>query len=305
MSIDLYTIISSLAKQHLTRVSTDNLECLSLALFNLITSSMPLNQRSSFSIRDICNMIEFLKTHLTSDEQSLSVGLKHAAHLVLLDSIKINTLTSTRPAAVAQFNKVLSKCNEALFEDMERPFDMTFRESEQELSVGEFSIKKDKNAEDDTSFSFDAETTMQNLHRVLRAFSLQRPILMEGPPGVGKTSLVENLAKRTGRQLTRVNLSEQTDMMDLLGSEYPVQVNNGSKDESDVQFKWCDGVLLRAIKEGHWFLIDEMNLAQQSVLEGLNAILDHRRSVYIPELGKEFTCHPNFFVFACQNPSSQ
>jgi midasin len=50
-------------------------------------------------------------------------------------------------------------------------------------------------------------------------------------------------------------------------------------------------------------LIDEMNLAQQSILEGLNAILDHRRTVYIPELNKEFICHPNFFVFACQNPS--
>ena len=46
-----------------------------------------------------------------------------------------------------------------------------------------------------------------------------------------------------------------------------------------------------------------MNLAQQSVLEGLNAILDHRRTVYIPELNQEFKCHPNFFVFACQNPS--
>ena len=50
-------------------------------------------------------------------------------------------------------------------------------------------------------------------------------------------------------------------------------------------------------------MIDEMNLAQQSILEGLNAILDHRRTVYIPELNREFTCHPDFFVFACQNPS--
>ncbi len=60
---------------------------------------------------------------------------------------------------------------------------------------------------------------------------------------------------------------------------------------------------MQAIKEGHWFLIDEMNLAQQSILEGLNGILDHRRCVYIPELNKEFMCHPDFFVFACQNPS--
>ena len=80
-------------------------------------------------------------------------------------------------------------------------------------------------------------------------------------------------------------------MMDLLGSEYPTSAENkgegnqgGDDDEQEIQFTWCDGVLLQAIKEGHWLLIDEMNLAQQSILEGLNAILDHRRTVYIPEL---------------------
>ena len=76
-------------------------------------------------------------------------------------------------------------------------------------------------------------------------------------------------------------------MMDLLGSEYPTVSHGDSSttnEEEEIRFHWCDGVLLRAIKEGNWFLIDEMNLAQQSVLEGLNAILDHRRTVYIPEL---------------------
>lgn len=72
--------------------------------------------------------------------------------------------------------------------------------------------------------------------------------------------------------------------MDLLGSEYPIASSNNDDEDDDIRFHWCDGVLLQAIKEGHWFLIDEMNLAQQSVLEGLNAILDHRRTVYIPEL---------------------
>ena len=73
-------------------------------------------------------------------------------------------------------------------------------------------------------------------------------------------------------------------MMDLLGSEYPIASSNNEDEDDDIRFHWCDGVLLQAIKEGYWFLIDEMNLAQQSVLEGLNAILDHRRAVYIPEL---------------------
>lgn len=94
--------------------------------------------------------------------------------------------------------------------------------------------------------------------KLLRAFTLGKPVLIEGPPGVGKTSLVENLAKQTGKKLIRVNLSEQTDMMDLLGSEYPIA---SGVEEDEIKFSWCDGVLLQAIKEGHWFLIDEMNLA--------------------------------------------
>lgn len=44
--------------------------------------------------------------------------------------------------------------------------------------------------------------------KLLRAFTLGKPVLIEGPPGVGKTSLVENLAKKTGKTLIRVNLSE-------------------------------------------------------------------------------------------------
>jgi len=41
----------------------------------------------------------------------------------------------------------------------------------------------------------------------------------------------------------------------------------------------CDGPLLGALKAGHWVLLDELNLASQSVLEGLNALLDHRAEV--------------------------
>jgi len=82
-----------------------------------------------------------------------------------------------------------------------------------------------------SQFAFDATTTKSNLHRLLRAYQLNKPTLIEGPPGVGKTSLVENLARISGRTLTRVNLSEQTDMMDLLGSEYPTASGNGEEDD--------------------------------------------------------------------------
>lgn len=57
-------------------------------------------------------------------------------------------------------------------------------------------------------FSFRAPTVADNTLRVLRALQLERPILLEGSPGVGKTALVMTLARATGNALYRINLSD-------------------------------------------------------------------------------------------------
>ena len=146
------------------------------------------------------------------------------------------------------------------------------------------------------SFELSAPSTRRNAARLLRAMQLPKPILLEGSPGVGKTSLVSALAKAAGHNLVRINLSEQTDMMDLLGADLPA--DGGAAGE----FRWADGAFLAALKNGDWVLLDELNLAPQPVLEGLNAALDHRAEVFVPELGETFRCPPTFRVFAAQNP---
>jgi midasin len=62
---------------------------------------------------------------------------------------------------------------------------------------------------------------------------------------------------------------------------------------------------LQALKQGDWVLLDELNLASQSILEGLNSVLDHRASIFVPELNASFDCPSSFRIFACQNPSAQ
>jgi midasin len=145
-------------------------------------------------------------------------------------------------------------------------------------------------------YYIEAPTTARNCFRVLRAMQLRKPILLEGSPGVGKTSLIAAMAAMSGHVLVRINLSDQTDIMDLLGSDLPVAEGEPG------MFCWSDGPLLSAVKAGHWVLLDELNLASQSVLEGLNAVLDHRRELFIPELGYVVRCPPTFRVFAAQNP---
>ncbi|KAI8323453.1 midasin [Martensiomyces pterosporus] len=144
-------------------------------------------------------------------------------------------------------------------------------------------------------FALHAPTTFDNLVKILRAMQVGKPLLLEGSPGVGKTTLVSTLAKLAGHRLVRINLSDQTDLMDLFGTDLPV----------DDGFAWCDAPFLQALKQGDWVLLDEINLASQSVLEGLNSCLDHRGTVYISELDREFTLSPGFRLFAAQNPLGQ
>lgn len=72
------------------------------------------------------------------------------------------------------------------------------------------------------------------------------------------------------------------DICDLFGADLPVEGGQGG------EFAWRDGPFLQALKNGDWIVLDELNLASQSVLEGLNACLDHRGEIFIPELGKTF-----------------
>lgn len=159
-----------------------------------------------------------------------------------------------------------------------------------------------KNSMKKNSFIFSSDNIKENLLKILRGLSTKKPILIEGSPGVGKTTIIQNIAKKINKNIYRINLSEHTDMIDLIGSDFPIDDGNSS---SGIVFKWIEGVFLKAMINGDWIIIDEMNLASQSILEGLNSVLDYRKSLYVSELNKEFKSHPDFQIFATQNPVNQ
>ena len=264
----------------------------------------------SLSLRDVLSWARFIVIALqTNNEVGVWSAYRHGASLMHLDGLGLGTGLSVDDAlsikALAESFLVDRMPSPGAELSSEGSQSSQFRvENDAKFGADPFWINTGPHLGPEVSFNLGAPTTSKNVIRVLRAMQLVKPVLLEGSPGVGKTSLVGALAAASGHRLVRINLSEQTDIADLIGSDLPVPEND-SQGISRAAFRWCDGVLLSAIKAGDWVLLDELNLASQSVLEGLNSCLDHRASVYIPELGQSFTCPPTFRVFAAQNPLGQ
>ena len=120
------------------------------------------------------------------------------------------------------------------------------------------------------------------------------PVLIEGPTSSGKTSSIEYLARRTGHRFVRINNHEHTDIQEYLGTYV--------SDPATGKLVFKDGLLVRALRNGDWIVLDELNLAPTDVLEALNRLLDDNRELIIPETQEVVRPHPHFLLFATQNP---
>jgi midasin len=75
--------------------------------------------------------------------------------------------------------------------------------------------------------------------------------------------------------------------------------------ESSFAFTFVEGMLVQALRAGHWVLLDEINLAQADTLERLASVLEGEySSLSLTERGdiEILQPHPNFRVFAAMNP---
>ncbi|WOL06186.1 midasin isoform X3 [Canna indica] len=300
------------------RFIKSDLSCYANYMLNFWEWFNKLQIGRTLTVRDMLSWVSFV--NVAEGNLGPTYAFIHGIFLVLLDGLSLGTNISKHDAKklreqslsfLVQELKVVDSTlvnlqfakleNYGWGDDIKQDGILTCNciDSKQQFGIKPFYICKGSIVCKNKGFEFLAPTTSRNVLRVLRAMQLSKPVLLEGSPGVGKTSLVVALAEYSGHNVVRINLSEQTDMMDLLGSDLPTQKDSG------MEFSWCDGILLKALKTGSWVLLDELNLAPQSVLEGLNAILDHRAEVFIPELGLTFRCPPSFRIFACQNPSYQ
>ena len=194
------------------------------------------------TVRDLLSWISFINLN----PHNWRYSYEHGAYLVFIDAM--DSTTSIKQSTVDFVNNQ---------QENKFPIDLSININDDCLTFGGYSIPRgsmvDQNSEE---YSFQAPTILSNIQRLFRAMQLSnKPILIEGSPGVGKTSLVMALAKLAGYSFVRINLSEQTDISDLFGSDLP-DVQSGRAG----QFKWHDGPLLTAIKNNQWIILDEVKI---------------------------------------------
>ncbi len=140
------------------------------------------------------------------------------------------------------------------------------------------------------------EDNKKIMEQVAVAISYAMPILLIGETGTGKTSLVRHLAFSTSNGFVRVNHNGGTSVEDIVGRW---TIENGDT-------KWVDGILIKAMKEGLWFLADEINAAGAEINFLYHSLLDDDGRVILAEKGNEVVIpHPNFRFFGAMNPPTE
>ena len=91
----------------------------------------------------------------------------------------------------------------------------------------------------------------------------------------------------------RINNHEHTDIAEYLGA-YATAPSG--------RLEFAEGLLVTALRRGHWLVLDELNLAPSEVLEALNRLLDDNRELFVPETQETVRPHAHFTLFATQNP---
>ena len=118
-------------------------------------------------------------------------------------------------------------------------------------------------------------------------------VLIIGPKGTGKTSLVMEYAVQKSKKLESINFSLRTRESHLIGTKSLVEGNIG----------FDEGVLIKSMKEGSILYLDELNAAEADVLLRLDEALDDRRQIVLKESdGQVIKADDSWFTIATINP---
>lgn len=123
-------------------------------------------------------------------------------------------------------------------------------------------------------------------------------VLIEGPTGSAKTSLVFAYAARESLPVVTVACNGAVDLRALLGGWTPSGAG---------EFDYAAGDIATVVEHGGILYLDEVNFLPPKIAAVLYGLLDGRRTLYLPEAAGSdvptvIEAHEDFFVVASLNP---
>ncbi len=131
---------------------------------------------------------------------------------------------------------------------------------------------------------------------VLAAIDAGRHVLIEGPPGTGKSTLLRAIAHELGVGFEFVEGNAELTPARLVGHFDPARVLNEGYDPE----VFVDGPLVSALRDGALLYVEELNRVPEETLNVLVTVMSERE-LHVPRLGRVVAA-PGFRLVAAMNP---
>lgn len=136
----------------------------------------------------------------------------------------------------------------------------------------------------------------RELTLVLAAVAAGRDVLLEGPPGTSKSTMLRAVTARWGVPFVLVEGNAELTPARLLGHHSPARVLQ----EGYTAANFVPGPLLQAMQDGGLLYVEELNRTPEDTLNVLLGAMSER-AVTVPRVGTT-TALPTFRVVASMNP---
>jgi cobaltochelatase CobS len=132
------------------------------------------------------------------------------------------------------------------------------------------------------------------------AIERNEPILLTGPTGCGKTSMVENYCAFTNRPFVRMSMRGDIETSSILGMP---QAREG-------ETIWIDGPVTQAVKLGGLVLFDEYDFTPPEIMYSIQWLLEENPRLLLTDKSDDLTeimvkAHPDFRIVFAGNTKGQ
>ncbi len=136
----------------------------------------------------------------------------------------------------------------------------------------------------------------REIELVVAALFADRHVVIEGPPGTGKSTLLRTVARELGVGFEFVEGNAELTPARLVGHFDPARVMSEGYD-ADV---FVDGPLATALREGALLYVEEINRVPEETLNVLITVMSEGE-LHVPRLGR-LAAAPGFRLVAAMNP---